>query len=159
MRKEFAEALHAQMKKNDKIWLVTADLGFGLFDKIRDDFPNRFINAGAAEQAAMGICVGLAMEGQIPLFYSITPFALFRPAETIRIYINGENIPVKIIGSGRDNDYSHDGPSHHAYDAKEILKVFPNIKQYWPTEAKYVAEVLNYMLYNDKPSFMSIKRQ
>ena len=158
MKKEFGKALHTHMQKDENIWLVTADLGFGALDDIFNDFPKRAINTGAAEAAAMGIAVGLAMQGKIPVFYSITPFALWRPAETIRLYVNGEQIPVKIVGVGRDKDYAHDGPSHDATDAKELLKCWPNIQQYWPDRVEYIDEVVKYMLYNDKPSFLSLRR-
>src|SRR5688572_6450975 len=98
MRKEFASALLEQAKKNSNIILVTMDLGFGLFDNFRKELPGQFYNIGASEQCGMGIGVGLAMEGKIPFIYSITPFLLFRTAETIRNYVNHEQIPVKLIG-------------------------------------------------------------
>src|SRR3990167_6304737 len=101
MRKEFAEELTKQAKTNDKIWLVTCDLGYGLWDGFRDQIPQRFLNTGAAEQAAADICVGLALEGKIPFFYSITTFLLYRPFETLRTYVNHEQIPIKLAGSGR----------------------------------------------------------
>ena len=41
MRKIFAEILHAEMAINPDIYLITGDLGYGLWDKIRDDYPNR----------------------------------------------------------------------------------------------------------------------
>ncbi len=158
MRGYFSYYLYEAMEKNPNIYVITPDLGFGMLDNVRDDFPTRFINTGAAEQSAMGIAVGLAMSGKIPVFYSITPFALFRPAETIRIYVNHEKIPVKIVGGGRDDDYKHDGFSHHAFDAKDLLKVWPNIETYWPSDKEYIQDVVKYMLYNDKPSFLSLSR-
>ena len=88
MRGWFAYELYQQMKKNKNIWLVTGDLGYKMFDSIKDDFPDRFLNAGSSEQAMMGIAVGLALKGKIPFVYSITPFLLYRSFETIRNYIN-----------------------------------------------------------------------
>ena len=66
MRKDFANELYKAMKKNENIWLLTGDLGFGILENIRDKFPKRFINCGASEQAMMGIACGLALEGKIP---------------------------------------------------------------------------------------------
>src|SRR5687768_10786753 len=111
---------------NEDIFFITADLGYGLADDIRKDFPGRFINTGAAEQAAMGIAVGLAMSGKIPFVYSITPFLLWRAAETIRLYVNRESVPVKMVGCGRDSDYEHDGFSHYAGDDVSLLRGFRN---------------------------------
>ena len=88
MRKTFSKYLYDEMAVNPDIYLVTGDLGYGLWDKIRLDFSNRFYNVGSAEQLMMGSAVGLAMEGKIPVVYSITPFLLYRPFELIRNYLN-----------------------------------------------------------------------
>lgn len=158
MRRTFAAELHKQMALNPKIWLVTADLGYGMWDKVRDSYPDRFINAGAAEQAAADICVGLALEGKIPFFYSITTFALYRPFETWRTYVNHEKLNIKIIGSGRDKDYHIDGISHHSDDAKNILDVLNNIKQYWPETKEEIPSILDKMLKSNLPDFISLRR-
>lgn len=146
------------MIDNEKIWLVTGDLGYKIFDKIREDFPNRFLNAGASEQAAAGICCGLALEGRIPFFYSITTFLLYRPFETWRTYINHERIPVIGIGSGRDHDYAHDGISHWSDDAKLVLATLPHITTYFPNDKEEIPAILNLMIKEKRPTFLSLRR-
>ena len=108
-RREFVNLLINEMNKNEKIFLLTGDLGFGLFDDIRKKFPNRFINVGSCEQLMIGLAVGLSYEGWIPLCYSITPFLLYRPFEFIRNYLNHELANVKLVGGGRDKDYKNLG--------------------------------------------------
>lgn len=154
----FAHYLYEWMQNNSEIYMLTADLGYGMLDSIRDDFPDRFINTGAAEQAMLDVAVGLAYENKIPVCYSITPFLLYRPFETIRTYIDYENLPVKLVGSGRDRDYEHDGISHWAEDVRYFLDPMMNIKEYHPADNEAVVKMLGYMLFNDKPSFMSLKR-
>lgn len=154
----FSWHLYDLMQGHPEIILLTADLGFGQFDAIRDDLPLQFYNVGASEQACLDIAVGLALSGKIPVVYSITPFLIFRAFETIRNYIDHESIPVKLVGGGRDYDYGHDGFSHHAYDVKPHLDLLSNIHQYWPKEKGDVGTQLEYMLFNDKPSFMSLTR-
>jgi len=127
MRKQFAELLHTIMTENENVILLTADLGYGLFDKIRKDFPSRFYNVGASEQLMIGIGDGLTYTGKIPVCYSITPFLLYRPFEMIRNYVNHEKAPVKLIGGGRNKDYAHDGFTHHADDDTAIMSNFKNI--------------------------------
>ncbi len=158
MRGHFVYELYNHMVKDEKIFVITADLGYGMFDKIRDDFPDRFLNTGAAEQAAMGIAVGLAEEGKIPVIYSITTFLLYRPYETIRNYIDHEQIPVKLIGGGRDKDYSHDGWSHHSTDAKKVLDAFPNITKRFPDSKEEMVQLTKQVLYSGKSEFLSLKR-
>ena len=158
MRGYFAFELYQQMKINKDIYLIVGDLGYKVFDSHFKDFPERCINVGAAEQSMMGIAVGLALSSKIPFVYSITTFLLYRPFETIRNYLNHEKIPVKLVGSGRDKDYKHDGFSHDASDVKPFLDLFLNIKQYWPYKKEEIPNVIKDIINNNKPSFISLKR-
>lgn len=153
----FAGALYNAMVDNKDIFLVVGDLGYLIFDKIRDDFPDRFLNTGAAEQACADICVGLALEGKIPFMYTITPF-YYRCFETIRTYINHEKINVKLIGSGRDKDYEHDGFSHDATDIPGFFNQFDNLVQYYPETKEEIPTMVNRLVVNKKPSFVSLRR-
>lgn len=153
-----AQALWEVMATDEKVVLVTADLGFGMLDKIKNDYPDQFINCGAAELTGMGICVGLALCGYKPVFYSITPFALFRPAEIIRNYINKEGIPVTILCSGLDDDYLHDGFSHSANDATAFLAIFPEIRTYIPTTKEGAYNTLKAALKENRPTAIILRR-
>lgn len=158
MRGWFAYELHARMIENSRIWVVTGDLGYGMFDKIWRDFPDRFINVGAAEQAMMGVGVGLAIEGKIPVVYSITPFLLYRPFETIRNYLNRDGIPVKLVGGGRDKDYGHDGFSHWSEEDREVMALFGGIDCAWPETKEEIPELLNRQLYHPGPTYLNLRR-
>lgn len=154
----FADCIHKEMKKNKNIYVLVNDLGYKMWDKIRKDFPDRFINVGAAEQTLIGVGIGLALSGKIPVVYSITTFLLYRPFETIRNYIHHEKIPVKLIGSGRNKDYIHDGISHWAQEDKEIMKILKNIKAYWPEDTREVSKLVGKMLKDSKPYYINLKR-
>lgn len=157
-RKHFAELLHEKMTTDARIWLVTGDLGYGLWDKIRVDFPDRFLNTGAAEQALLGIAVGLAQAGKIPVVYSITPFLLYRPFETIRNYLDHEKIPVKLIGSGRDQDYETEGFSHWANEDRAVMKIFSNIEARWPVTSQDLEKDVKELLSVSLPYYLNLKR-
>ena len=156
MRKEFATFLHKEMSYNDNIVLLTGDLGYGLWDRIKIDYPDRFYNVMSSEQLMVGAAVGLAMEGFIPLVYSITPFAIYRPFELLRNYLHHENIPVKIVGGGRDKDYGYLGFSHWAEEDIKILSTLENIELYKPKKATSL--IYQDFLYNHKPSYLNLKR-
>ena len=158
MRGWFAYELYKHMAKDERIYLITGDLGYGMLDYIKKDFPKRFINVGAAEQSLLGIGIGLALEGKIPIIYSITTFLLYRPFETIRNYVDYEKIPVKLIGSGRDKDYAHDGISHWALEDRKILKIFKNIEAEWPESMKEIPKMVSEMIKSKSPGYVNLKR-
>lgn len=158
MRKQFAQLLHSEMVVNPDIYLITGDLGYGLWDKIRDDYPDRFYNVGSSEMAMMGAAIGLAMEGKIPYVYSITPFAIYRPFEMIRNYLDHENIPVNIVGGGRDKDYGYLGFSHWSHDDKKIMNVFSNIISAWPENDDELLNSFQFSLKKQLPTYINLKR-
>ena len=158
MRKTFAQLLYNEMSSNPNIYLITGDLGYGLWDKIRDEYPDRFYNVGSSEMAMMGVAIGLAMEGKIPYVYSITPFAIYRPFEMIRNYLDHEKIPVNIIGGGRDKDYGYLGFSHWSHDDRKVMGVFSNIISSWPEDDNELFSSFLYSLDKQLPTYINLKR-
>ncbi len=155
MRITFANTLITEMEKDSRIYLLTADMGYGVLDKIKA--LKNFYNVGAAEQLMIGMAVGLAQAGKIPVCYSITSFLLYRPFEIIRNYLHNENCNVKLVGSGRDKEYAHDGFTHWCEDDKDVLKLWPNIVTLYPKNTE-VPDAVREMLYNGKPTFLSLSR-
>jgi transketolase len=158
MRGRFAHELFKLMKTNKKIYIITGDLGYGVWDDHKLSYPNRVINVGAAEQAMMGVGVGLALEGKIPIVYSMSSFVLYRPFETIRNYVNYERIPVKLIGSGRNRDYLDHGFCHWAEEDKKIMAIFENIEAKWPESAEEIQSLTEEMIKSNKPWYLNLKR-
>jgi len=156
MRREFFQLLYEMMKTNKDIWLLVGDLGFGGADRIRDEFPDRFLNCGAAEFSMVGIAVGLALEGKIPVCYTITPF-YFRAFEMIRNYIDHESIPVILIGSGRENDYAHDGFSHYAGD-DHIFETFIHMVCCKPDTVNGMKKAFIKALEKKYPYYINLRR-
>lgn len=154
----FGRALYFEMKANPNILLLTGDLGFSMLDRHRDDFPNQFVNTGAAEQCLLGAAIGASLSGRIVVCYSITTFLLYRPFEWIRNYVQHEGIPVLLVGSGLDNDYGHDGITHQSHDAKDVLKLFPRIQTYFPDDKQTVPAMLRTMIEAKEPSFLCLRR-
>lgn len=152
------------MKQDERIWLLTADLGYGLMDEIRDNIPNRFINTGASEAACSDICVGLALSGKIPVMYSITPFLLYRCFETWRTHVNHEKLHVILIGSGRDKDYEIDGFSHDASDDWHLFlggdwpAMLDNFEASWPKDSEQAIERLDNAVKSNQPWYINLTR-
>jgi len=145
------------MQCNEKIYVITADIGYGILDPIRNTYPNRFINVGASEMLMVGIAIGLCYEGYIPICYTITTFLLYRPFEMIRNYVNYEKLNVKLVGCGRNKDYTHDGISHWADDDIQVVNnSFPNIKTYHPEII--TKEIFNDFINETLPCYLNLRR-
>jgi transketolase len=153
MRKDFFKKIFEDMKKNEKIIIITADIGYGILDEIRNTFNDRVINTGSSEMLMIGIAVGLSYEGFIPICYTITPFLLYRPFEMLRNYVNYENLNIKLVGSGRDKDYSHDGFTHWSEDDVIILSTLKNIKIFKDSINDY-----DEFIHMNTPCYFNLKR-
>jgi len=158
MRKLFGELITSSMSVDDRLWLLTGDLGFGVLDNARAAMPHRSYNVGAAEQLMLGAAVGLAHNNKIAICYSITPFVIFRPFEYLRNFLDHENTPVKLVGAGRDQDYGNLGFSHWATDDEKALSMFPNIQIFKPNSDDELKDCWTEFLYNGKPSYLNLKR-
>src|SRR5436189_6111623 len=117
MRTAFIQELIAQARLHPDIFLVVGDLGFSVVEPFREEFPDRFLNAGVAEQNMTGLAAGLASEGYRVFTYSIANFATFRCAEQIRNDIAYHHLPVTIVAVGGGLAYGNLGYSHHAVQA------------------------------------------
>lgn len=158
MRHQFAKLLFELMSRNDDVYLITADLGYGLWDTIRDTFPDRFFNVGSSEMTMMGVGIGLAMDGKIPFVYSITPFAIYRPFEMIRNYVDHEKICVNIVGGGRGKDYGYLGFSHWAEEDVDVMKIFSNIVSVWPESEGDIKAYINTIEQKISPTYINLKK-
>lgn len=144
MRNSFADTFYELSAKNDLLCLVVADISpAGSIEKFRNEFPNRFINTGVAEQIMIGMCAGLAQRGFRPFAYTIATFALFRPFEFIRNDLCYQNLPVTVVGIGGGINYSTLGTTHHAQEDIALVSSLPNMKIIAPSdplETKYATE-------------------
>jgi transketolase len=134
MRSAFIESLIQLAKKDERVCLLTGDLGFTVLEKFADAFPGRFFNVGVAEANMIGLATGLALEGWIPYVYSIATFASMRGYEQIR---NGpvlHQLPVRIIGIGGGFAYGHSGITHYALEDIAIMRTQPGITVISPAD-------------------------
>jgi transketolase len=135
MRRAFIEALTEAARTDPKIVLLTGDLGFMALEPFIEAHPDRFFNAGVAEQNMIGVATGLAEAGWKPYCYSIVTFATLRPYEFIR---NGpilHRLPVRIVGVGGGMEYGHNGLSHFGLEDVAIMRTQPEMTVICPADA------------------------
>jgi len=109
MRREFAKVMLELAEKDPKVFLIILDVGGNVFDEYIKKFPDRFLNLGVVEQAAVGFVSGLALEGYKPYVYTIAPFMLDRPFEQVKLDIVQQKANVRLFGFW---DYPTAGPTH-----------------------------------------------
>ena len=154
MRRRFGKVISELATKDEKIVLIVGDIGYGVFDDFRKQHPKKFFNLGICEQSIIGFASGLALEGLKPWVYTITPFLIERPFEQIKLDINQQNVNVKLVGFA---DYPSLGPSHAELDAKKMMRLFKNIKSYFPKDGRETNLVVKLAYKRRGPVFISLK--
>ena len=127
MRSIFNKTLLEIAKKDPRIYMILADIGYGEIEPFRDTFPERYYNCGVAEQNMTGVACGVAMEGNIAVTYSIANFPTLRCLEQIRNDVCYHNANVKIVIIGGGVSYGPLGVSHHSTEDIAIMRALPNI--------------------------------
>lgn len=123
MRNIFISELIKRATEDPSIYLLTGDLGFAVVEPFQQQFPDRFINAGIAEQNMIGVAAGLAVTGKKVFVYSIIPFVTMRCFEQVRNNICYQNLPVKLVGVGAGYSYASAGFTHHGIDDIAVMNV------------------------------------
>lgn len=127
MRTNFINQLIDEARHNDKIFLLVGDLGYHVIEPFAEEFPDRFLNVGIAEQNMAGIAAGLAMTGYNVYFYSIGNFPTIRCLEQIRNDIAYHQANVKVVSVGAGYAYGSLGATHQATEEIGALRVLPNM--------------------------------
>ena len=156
MRRRFGNLL-ADTMRDERVYLLAGDVGFGVLDAAFAAAPDRAFNMGAAEQAMIGAAVGLISEGKIPICYTITPFLLYRPYEWLRNYVQEEGAPLKLVGVGRGGDYASLGYTHWCFEQRRFLELLPRIRTYFP-ESVAELETMWPEFLNDGPAYLNLRR-
>jgi transketolase len=142
LRTAFIKTLIELARKDDSIFLLTPDMGYSVLEPFRDEFPDRFLNTGIAEQNTIGVAAGLALTGKIVYVYSIIPFVTMRCYEQVRLDLAYNNTNVKLIGVGAGLTYGSLGPSHHAVEDIAIMRSIPNMTVLCPGDPIETAELV-----------------
>jgi len=135
MRNAVMDSLYQLATDNSDVMLLTADLGFGVFEDFSLRFPDQYLNVGVAEQNMMGIASGLAMEGKTVFTYSIGNFPTLRCLEQIRNDACYHELNINIIASGGGFSYGGLGMSHHATEDLSIMRALPGVTVLAPSSA------------------------
>lgn len=156
MRTAFIEQLIVEARSNPRIFLAVGDLGFSVVEPFAKEFPDRFLNAGVAEQNMTGVAAGLAAEGYHVFTYSIANFPILRCLEQIRNDVCYHGLAVTAVSVGGGVAYGNLGYSHHAVQDLAVMRSLPNIKVLSPADPGEAAACVSHLVANPGPSYLRL---
>ncbi len=158
MRKTFINTLIELARKDKDIVLITPDMGFSVLEPFFEEFPDRAINAGIAEQNAISIASGLALMGKKPYVYTIIPFLVERAFEQVKLDVAYMNTNVKLVGIGAGFTYGASGATHHAIEDISLMRTLPNMTVCCPGDNNEAEQIVRASILNNKPMYIRIGR-
>lgn len=135
MRDVLSDLIVSAAREDDRFLVLSGDHGYALFDAIRAERPNQFVNVGVAEQNMIGVAAGLAKVGFRPCVYGLSAFVPVRVLEQIKLDLCHSRLPVMLLGDGAGLVYSTLGVSHQCGEDVACLRPLPEIAIYSPCDA------------------------
>lgn len=159
MRNAFAKQITALAQRDERVVVLSGDIGNRLFDDFKAKCPDRFYNCGVAEANMVGVAAGMAMSGLRPVCYTITPFVTYRCMEQIRVDVCYHHVPVVIVGTGSGLSYASLGGTHHSCEEMGMLRLLPGLAVVAPADAMEVNAALKAALQHPHPVYIRIGKK
>ena len=158
-RKAFAEELLALAREDDRIVVVCNDsVGSSNLTGFRDEFPDRLINVGIAEQDLVGVGAGLANGGMIPFVSAAAPFLTGRALEQIKADIAYSRAKVVLCGQSPGMAYGELGPTHHSIEDLSWIRAVADLPIVVPADPAQTRAAVRWAAYHSGPSYLRIGR-
>lgn len=159
MRNAFASAIHGLARENKNVLLLYGDIGNKLFDRFKEEFPQRAINSGVAEANMVSVAAGLAKEGYRPFAYTINSFLYLKALEQIKLDVCYPNLPVTMVGTGAALSYSALGTSHHSLEDIGVLRNLPNLQIFSPSDPDELSRLVGFIHENSHPAYIRLGKK
>jgi transketolase len=158
-RKDFADELIALAREDERIVAVCNDsvgssnlVGFG------DEFPDRLINVGIAEQDLVGVGAGLANGGFIPFVSAAAPFLTGRALEQIKADVAYSNVHVVLCGQSPGMAYGELGPTHHSIEDLSWMRAVANLPVVVPADPTQTRAAVRWAAAGHGPAYLRVPR-
>jgi transketolase len=159
MREQMAVTLNALFAEDPRLVMILADISAGYFDEAVDAFPGRVLNLGIMEQTAVSVAAGFALEGFIPVFHSIAPFAVERPYEQWKDDFGYQGLGGNVISVGASYDYGTDGMTHYAPGDVRIMLSVPGMEVVVPGTAAEFDTLFRQSYADGAPTYYRLSAQ
>lgn len=157
MRDAYFEELLKIFQEDKNTFFISADNGSPLMDPI-SELPGQFLNVGIAEQQMVAMACGIALEGRSVWFYAIDPFVTVRVVEFVKLDMCAMNLPITALGVGSGYSYDNMGPTHHAVGDIAVMRPWPNLKIYSPSDNVVAAALARVSYENCGPQYIKFDR-
>lgn len=156
-RQAFAKAIMEMSDSgNDKIIFISGDsLKSMKCNDFAKKYPDRYVEAGIAEQDAVAIAAGMASTGLIPFVATYAGFLTMRACEQIRTFVGYTNLNVKIVGiNGGIFSGEREGVTHQFFEDLAIMRAIPNMKVIVPADDTQMYQVVKAAAEIDGPVYI-----
>jgi transketolase len=158
-RKAFAETLLELARADERIVAVCNDsVGSSNLTGFRDEFPDRLINVGIAEQDLVGVGAGLANAGMIPFVSAAAPFLTGRALEQIKADAAYSKVHVVLCGQSPGMAYGELGPTHHSIEDLSWTRAVADLDVVVPADPGQTRAAVRWAAYTDAPVYLRIPR-
>jgi transketolase len=158
MRKAVIHELTELARVDERLVLLTGDLGFMVIEEFAETHPTRFINMGVAEANMLGVAAGLALEGFRPYCYSIATFASLRPFEQLRNGAHLHQLQVRVIAVGGGFGYGTAGITHHAVEDVALMRTLPHMRIVAPADDRDAAAAVRALHQEQGPTYFRLAK-
>lgn len=145
-------------RKDEGVFLITGDAGFGVLDEYKKIFPNRFLNLGIAEQNMISFAAGMGLAGFNVFIYNIIPFLLYRCYEQVRNDICYQELPITLVGIGSGVTYAPQGVTHYAVEDIALARTLPNLTILSPADPIEAEKCAEYAVKSKKPVYIRLAK-
>jgi transketolase len=158
-RVAFAEELIELARADSRIVAVCNDsVGSSNLVGFRDEFPDRLINVGIAEQNMVGVGAGLASAGLIPFVCGASPFLTGRSLEQVKADVAYSQHNVILCGMSPGMAYGELGPTHHSVEDLSWLRALPGLDIIVPADRQQTRLAVRQAAASPRPTFIRVGR-
>ncbi len=158
-RDAFVSTLQELATHNDDIVAVCNDsVGSSKLTGFREQWPERLVNVGIAEQNLVGVGAGLANGGKIPFVCAASCFLTGRALEQIKADVAYSQANVKLVGISSGMAYGELGPTHHSIEDFAWTRVLPGIVIIAPADPAETSAAVEFAATHPGPVFLRLSR-
>jgi 1-deoxy-D-xylulose-5-phosphate synthase len=154
----FGEALLREAQRDERVLAITAAMNSGTgLNILQHELPDRYFDVGIAEQQAVLLASGMALQGCKPVVAVYSTF-LQRAYDQIVHDVCLQKLNV-VFAMDRAGLVGEDGPTHHGVFDIAYLRCLPNIVLMAPRDEAMLVNMLHTALdYDDGPTAIRYPR-